>query len=70
VIIASLAAKYKNKPLLLCPSSGQRDFYSKWLTQHAMVGTIIRAIRLPGIESENGHRIFGYADASSFVDYL
>ncbi|MGY2971247.1 hypothetical protein ACVWWU_001646 [Pantoea sp. PA1] len=46
------------------------DILTNSVAQHAMVGTILRAIHLPGIESKNGYRILGYADASSYVDYL
>ncbi|MGP2417215.1 hypothetical protein ACTUSQ_24095, partial [Pantoea ananatis] len=46
------------------------DILTNSVAQHAMVGTILRAIHLPGIESKNGYRILGYADASSYMDYL
>lgn len=46
------------------------DILTNSVAQHAMVGTLLRAIHLPGIESKNGYRIFGYADAISYVDYL
>jgi len=46
------------------------DTLTNSVAQHAMVGTILRAIHLPGIESESGYRIFEYADAISYMDYL
>lgn len=38
--------------------------------QHAMVGTILQAIHLPGMETSLGYRIFGYVDSASNVDYI
>jgi len=46
------------------------DILTNSVAQHAIVGPILRAIHLPGIESKNGYRILGYADVSSYVDYL
>lgn len=46
------------------------DILTNSVAQHAMVGTILRAIHLPGIEFKSGYRILGYADAVSNVDYL
>ncbi|QGY32443.1 DUF6678 family protein [Pantoea cypripedii] len=38
--------------------------------QHTVVGAILRAIHLPGIETSTGYRIFGYADSACNVVYL
>ncbi|WP_319003335.1 DUF6678 family protein [Dickeya zeae] len=38
--------------------------------QHAVIGEILRAIHLPGIETPTGYRIFGYTDSAFFVSYL
>ncbi|TPG53734.1 DUF6678 family protein [Ewingella americana] len=38
--------------------------------QHAMVGEVLQAIHVPGIETTFGYRIFGYADLATAVSYL
>lgn len=38
--------------------------------QHALVGAILRAIHLPGIETPTGFRILGYTDSISNGEYL
>lgn len=46
------------------------DILTNSVEQHAVVGAILRAIHLPGIETSTGYRILGYADSASNVDYL
>lgn len=46
------------------------DILTNSVEQHATVGTILRAIHLPGMETSTGYRILGYADSVSYVDYL
>ncbi|MBU9824391.1 MULTISPECIES: DUF6678 family protein [Yersiniaceae] len=46
------------------------DVLTNSVEQHATVGTILRAIHLPGMETSTGYRILGYADSVSNVDYL
>lgn len=46
------------------------DILTNSVEHHAMVGTILRAIHLPGMETAIGYRILGYADSVSNVDYL
>lgn len=46
------------------------DVLTNSYEQHAVVGTILRAIHLPGIETSTGYRILGYADSACNVDYL
>jgi hypothetical protein len=35
-----------------------------------MVGEVLQAIHVPGIETIFGYRIFGYADLATAVSYL
>ncbi|EPJ3208553.1 DUF6678 family protein [Citrobacter freundii] len=46
------------------------DILTNSVEQHATVGTILRAIHLPGMETSTGYRILGYADSVNYVDYL
>ena len=46
------------------------DVITNSVEQHALVGAILRIIHLPGMETETGYRIFGYADSFSNVNYL
>lgn len=46
------------------------DIMTNSVEQHTMVGTILLAIHLPGVEVSTGYRIWGYADSVSYVDYL
>lgn len=46
------------------------DIFTNTVEQHTTVGTILRAIHLPGMETSTGYRIWGYADLFSDVDYL
>lgn len=46
------------------------DVLTNSAEQHATVGTILRAIHCPGMETSTGYRILGYADSASNVDYL
>lgn len=46
------------------------DVLTNSVEQHATVGTILRAIHLPGMETSTGYRILGYEDSVSNIDYL
>jgi len=46
------------------------DILTNSVEQHVMVGTILRAINTPGMETSTGYRILGYADPVSNADYL
>lgn len=46
------------------------DVLTNSVEQHALVGAILRAIHLPGMETSTGYRILGYADSANNVDYL
>lgn len=46
------------------------DILTNSVEQHAMVGSILQAIHLPGMETSTGYRILGYANSVSKVDFL
>lgn len=46
------------------------DILTNSVEQHGLVGAILRAIHLPGIETSTGYRILGYADSACKVAYL
>jgi hypothetical protein len=46
------------------------DVFTNSVEQHALVGALLRAIHLPGLENSSGYRIFGYIDSANYVGYL